>query len=288
MHNIDRTVGEYHNENYEFGHEFGHEMHEEFGHEFGHEMHEEFGHEFGHEMHEEFGHEFGHEMHEEFGHEMHEEFGHESPFNEMMEEELATELLGISNEQELEQFLGKLFKNVVRGVKNFANSGVGRALGGVLKTVAKKALPIAGTALGGMFGGPIGAKIGGSLGNFAGKAFGLELEGLSAEDREYEVARAFVRFAGDAARRSARHPMAMRNAPVAARQSLTRSARAFAPGLLVPRGASVQNNFSNGYAGSNNGIDPMTNPNVAPLQAPIGRSGRWVRRGNNIVIYNIY
>ena len=39
-----------------------------------------------------------------------------------------------------------------------------------------------------------------------GGAFGLELEGLSAEDQEFEVARRFVEFAGEAATNAAMSP----------------------------------------------------------------------------------
>jgi len=45
---------------------------------------------------------------------------------EAYEMEMATELLGVSNEQELEQFLGKMFKKVASGVSNFAKSGIGK------------------------------------------------------------------------------------------------------------------------------------------------------------------
>jgi hypothetical protein len=60
-----------------------------------------------------------------------------------------------------------------------------------LKPLAKAALSIEGRALGTFVGGPVGGK----LASAAGRMFGLELEGLSAEDREFEVARRFVRFA---------------------------------------------------------------------------------------------
>src|SRR5262245_10096582 len=63
--------------------------------------------------------------------------GEVSPLTEAQEIELASELLEITSEQELEQFLGGLFKKVARGVGTFIKSPVGRALGGVLKGVAK-------------------------------------------------------------------------------------------------------------------------------------------------------
>lgn len=237
MHNIDRTVGE---TSFEFGNEFGNETFE-----------------FGNEM------EFGNETYE-FGNELEFENEYSGEINETLEMELATELLSVTNEAELEQFLGGLFKKVAGGVKNFAKSSAGRALGGMLKSVAKKALPIAGAALGNLVAPGVGGAIGGKLAGMAGKAFGLELEGLSAEDREFEVARAYVRFAGDAARRTARSPQQSRQPQLAARSGLTEAARRYAPGIL---------RSSNGYSqGGGSGS---------------GRSGRWVRRGNSIIIYGI-
>lgn len=75
------------------------------------------------------------------------EFGEASALTEAEEIELASELLEITSEQELEQFLGNVFRKVARGVGSFVKSPVGRALGGVLKNVAKKALPVVGGAL---------------------------------------------------------------------------------------------------------------------------------------------
>ena len=65
----------------------------------------------------------------------------ESPLGEVAETELAMELLEVGSEAELEQFLGSLFKRVGQAAGKFMNSSTGRALGGVLKNVAKKALP---------------------------------------------------------------------------------------------------------------------------------------------------
>src|SRR5688572_20336746 len=72
------------------------------------------------------------------------EYAMEGPFNETEEMELAAELLTISNEAELDQFLGGLFKKVSRGIGKAIKSPIGRALGGALKGVAKTALPTLG------------------------------------------------------------------------------------------------------------------------------------------------
>src|SRR4051812_13887619 len=130
----------------------------------------------------------------------------EHVFNEEQEMELAAELLEVSNEQELEQFLGSLISSAGKALGGIVKGPIGKTLGGALKGLAKTALPIAGGALGTFFGGPVGTAIGSKLGSFAGSALGLETEGLSAEDREFEVARQFVRMAGDAVKTALEAP----------------------------------------------------------------------------------
>ncbi|HEY2291504.1 MAG TPA: hypothetical protein VGM86_12460 [Thermoanaerobaculia bacterium] len=154
-----------------------------------------------------------------------------SPFSQEQEMELAAELLSVSNEQELEQFLGDLFKKVGKVAGKIVNSPVGKALGGALKQAAKTALPIVGSAVGGYFGGPMGAQLGGKLAAAGGQIFGLELEGLSNEDKEFEMSRRYVRFAGSAAMRAARYPRSMHPRRVA-RAALVAAARRHAPGFL--------------------------------------------------------
>jgi hypothetical protein len=121
--------------------------------------------------------------------------------NQELEMALAAELLSVNNELELDQFLGKLVRSVGRGFKKFARSGFGRALGGALKRVAKMALPIAGRALGSLIPIPgVGTALGGMAADAVGNAVGLEFEGMSNEDREFEVARRIVRTAIESAR----------------------------------------------------------------------------------------
>ncbi|PJJ60169.1 hypothetical protein [Hymenobacter chitinivorans] len=157
--------------------------------------------------------------------------------NETQELELAHELLEVSNEQELNMFLGKLIKSAGRAIGNFANSSIGRSIGGALKSVAKVAIPLAGKALGTFVGGPVGGMIGGKLGSMASNLFELELEGLSPEDREFETARAYVRFANAAVRRGAALQRQRPGvpAPALARTALSQAARQHAPGLLRNR-----------------------------------------------------
>ena len=112
--------------------------------------------------------------------------------------ELASELLAVGDEDELDQFLGDLVRKVARSVGSIVRSPLGKAIGNSLKDVIKTALPLAGGALGTLAGGPLGASIGSGLASMAGRAFGLELEGLSHEDRELAAANRFVRFASEA------------------------------------------------------------------------------------------
>src|SRR6478735_9493075 len=80
------------------------------------------------------------ELHESYEWEQPETFeSHElsGELHEGLELELAQELLEITNEAELEEFLGKLVRGVARGASSFMKSSVGRAVGGVLRSVAR-------------------------------------------------------------------------------------------------------------------------------------------------------
>jgi hypothetical protein len=183
----------------------------------------------------------------------------EGPLSEEEELDLASELLTLSSEAELDQFLGKLFKKVGKGFKT-----VFKPLGKVLKPLAKTLLPIAGKAAGTFFGGPVGGAIGGKLGSLATNLFEVDLESMSPEDQEVEVAKRFVRLASSAAQEAAAAP-ASANPVAAARAAVATAARTHAPGLLRQR------------AGQGSAV---------PSAIPGGRrrSGRWIRRGRSIVL----
>jgi hypothetical protein len=197
----------------------------------------------------------------------------ELPLNEAEEMELAAELLEVTNEAELDQFLGNFIRKVGRTVGKLARP-LGRAVGGFLKPLAKAALPLAGKAFGTFVGGPLGGAIGGKLASAAGGLFGLELEGMSAEDREFEVARRFVRFASAATRNAALAPSGA-NPNVAAKAAVVTAARKFAPGLVRGGG---------GYP-----TMPAV-PNGAALGTTNGgsrRRGVWIRRGRRIMLLGV-
>ena len=190
------------------------------------------------------------------------EFEFESPFNEVDEMDLAAELLSVSDEQELDQFLGKLIRKAGRSIGKLVKSPLGSQLGALLRAAAKKALPVAAGAVGGFFGGPAGAALASKVGGQAGQLFGLELEGLSAEDQEFEVARQFVRFAGAAVQNAPAAPAEGMEAEIA-RTAVVDAAQKYAPGLLRP------------VPGTSSGLISR------------GQSGRWFRRGRKIVLLGI-
>ena len=90
-----------------------------------------------------------------------------------------------------------------------------------------------GRAAGTFFGGPVGGAIGGKLGSLATNLFELELEGLSNEDKEFELSKAYVRFATDAVRRAAFSPALRTNPRQVVRNAVIAAARRNAPGLLT-------------------------------------------------------
>jgi uncharacterized protein (DUF697 family) len=195
-----------------------------------------------------------------------------SGLSEAQESELASELLEVSGEQELEQFLGNVFKKVVSGVGNFVRSPVGQALGGVLKSVAKKALPIVGGALGSMVAPGVGTAIGSKLGSMASGLFEFETQGMSAEQAEFEVARRIVRLAASSARNAAAaRPVQTVNPRTVARAAVARAARQFAPGIYRRMIQSLRpGTWQGGYRGRPRYNRPVYGPGpVIAGQAPV-------------------
>jgi len=168
----------------------------------------------------------------------------ELPLHETQELELASSLLEVSNEMELEQFLGDVFRAVGRAAGQFARSDTGRALGGILKNTINQALPVIGGAIGPVLGGAAG----GGTAQQAGSLLGLELEGLSPQDQEFETARQIVRLASNAYRNAAWAP---RNVPpaAAARSAVLSAARRFAPGLLRTLGTARPGSYGGWQGG---------------------------------------
>ena len=150
--------------------------------------------------------------------------GPEPPVQEAQELEFASQLLELSDEQELEQFLGDVFRAAGNAVGRFARPETGQALGGILKDAVGRVLPLASGAHG-------------DLAQQAASLLGLELEGLSPPEREFATARQLVRLAGHAYRHAAWAPRPM-SPGATARMAMTRAARRYTPGLLRSPGRS--------------------------------------------------
>ena len=205
-------------------------------------------------------------------------------FDEMDEMELAASLLEVGSDQEMEQFLGALFSKAAGAIGSFVRGPVGQAIGGVLKNVARTALPVAGAALGNLIAPGAGGAIGSKLASAAGQALGLELEGMSPQDQEFEVARRIVRLTGEAARQAAQIPPTV--PPVrAARSALVSAAQQVAPALAgviaqAAAGGAAQGNGRPAAAGLAGGM-------AGAGRSAGGQTGRWVRRGNRILLLGV-
>jgi uncharacterized protein (DUF697 family) len=189
----------------------------------------------------------------------------ESPFDEVEEMDYAAELLSIQSEEELDQFLGKLIKRAGRGLSKIGK--VFRPLGGVLKGLAKKALPFVGGALGSFIPIPgVGTAVGTALGSAVSKALEAEFEGLDPEDQEFEMAKRFVRVAGAAVKQAA-NAGSDADPQAAVKSAVVAAARRHVPNL--------SNVTRNGAAQSGAGASGRRS------------SGRWIRRGRKIVLLGV-
>ncbi|QCB46889.1 hypothetical protein [Hydrogenophaga sp. PAMC20947] len=128
---------------------------------------------------------------------------------------IATELLEHAEEGELESYLTQL---VARISGRHRAADVDTALARILTRVGRPMLQQRSTLTRAS----------------SGRAFGIELEGLSPEDQAFELARHFARFATDAAHRAGRaHGPA--SAQQVAQRAAGEAARRFAPGLAPVR-----------------------------------------------------
>ena len=186
--------------------------------------------------------------------------------------ELAAELLSVSNEQELDEFFGRLLR---RG-RGQLRSPAWRKLKGLLRKGTGRVLPFGSSA-------PVGLFVGDTASPDADQdapgdgqdpdfdprqMFGIETEGLSPEDRDLEIARRVVRLASNAAQRLSDAPSG--DPAQAARQALLDAAQRHAPGLASQM---------RGSAGKSS---------ITPSGRPNDSAGRWIRRRGAIVLLGDY
>lgn len=223
--------------------------------------------------------------------------------------EMAAELLEVTNEGELDQFIGKRLRRLKKGI----GRGIGKltrpipaplrqALGNALKPMANAALQSAGRYVGSHIPGPLGPAIGNRLASAAGNLLGLELEGLSQEDREFEVARRFARIAIEATKNASQAPPNA-NPQVAAKAAVMMAVRKHAPGMARRRckcpvhGETASNEYAGEYAGEYaNEFENYEYETAGAVSAdataqslPAGsrNRGTWVRRGRRIILMGV-
>jgi hypothetical protein len=197
------------------------------------------------------------------------------PLDEATEVELTSELLETQSSGELDRFLGDVFGRaasaVGRAAGAFVRSDAGQALGGMVRDVARQSLPVLGRAAGQWLGGSTGGDIGADVASAAGDFFGLELEGLSEQEAEFESYRAFVRFVWAAALLAASSPKDHPPSTIA-RRAIAEAAGRYAPGLLPW--------FQDGGRPRATGL-------ARGRRADGGTEGRWQRRGRSIVLLDV-
>jgi hypothetical protein len=208
-------------------------------------------------------------------------------FGEAEEMELASELMQVRDEQELDRFLSTLIKGAGRALGRLVGSPEGQAIGSILKGAAKQLLPHAAGAVGAAFGGPIGARISSGLasvingqGEMEMEAEGWNQEGWNQEgwnqeawnqeDSEFEGAKQFVRVAADTVR-NAMAAAGSTDPMSAAQYAIAQAAELRAPGLMQTGPRYGMAPYSGRYPGAYSGDE----------------SGRWMRRGNRIVLFGV-
>jgi hypothetical protein len=184
------------------------------------------------------------------------------PVAEELELALASELLEARTDRDVGRILGRVHRAV--GIGACSTSPTGRSLAGIVGPFVGQTIRSLGLASGGR-----SSTLGGNEAR-ASRLLGLELEGLSPEDREFAIARQLVRFAGTAARIACTAPPGPPPRQQA-RRAAAAAARAFAPGLLPMLRRTAPP------------IRSSTHPaRAAGLRWP--RTGRWLRRGRTIVL----
>ncbi|HSY25300.1 MAG TPA: hypothetical protein VK841_24410 [Polyangiaceae bacterium] len=211
-----------------------------------------------------------------------------SPLQEFEVAEIGAELLTVSNSRELEAFLGDVVSRAANAVRGAIDSPTGQAVVNVLKPIARAAIPAATGALGGAIGGaisdgvgaPIGAAVGKAAGDQVVQALGLELEGLSHEDRELEVAKHVVRLAAATAANAVGAPPHMPPQAVA-QKALAEAARQLTSGLVAgPMEHHPHHHQQRHHHGQG---APMFGAEAGGC----AQSGRWYRRGNKIILIGV-
>jgi hypothetical protein len=180
---------------------------------------------------------------------------------EAEQDALAAELMELETEEEFENFLLKILRSAAGRIGGYINSQTGRSVGSLLKGAARQLLadPTAGNA----------------PQDGAGEYEAPYDQGE--EEQDWEAARTFVRLADEAGKIAAQTPP---DAPpeAVANSAVTQAAQVHAPSLLTPPSPQM--------------MAPPPLPPPRRFPGPMGpygrrRSGRWIRRGNQILLLGV-
>jgi hypothetical protein len=207
------------------------------------------------------------------------------------EVDLAAGLLEVTNDRELDQFLGKFIRKAGRAFRKLAKSGLDKGLLRGVRGIAKAALP----TLGGVVGSAIPIPgVGTALGAMAGNAVAgaLEFEGMSGEDREFEIARRVVRVGLDSAANLAAIPEgeATQDELIG---TLLNAGRTLLPGVVgsAISGGALASKIGSALSDTRTRIPGAAGNVLAKIPGGFnpgrGSSGRWVRRGGTIVLLGV-
>jgi hypothetical protein len=149
------------------------------------------------------------------------------------EMEFGAYLLAVTDERGLDDVITAIIRATENAVAIKAGTRLKHALGTILKLATRNAFTYSKRHFG-LDRKPLGPELGGALASIAGRVLGLELEGLSPEDREFEACKQFIRFGAETIRH-ALESNDQRNGIAAAYRAAVKAASAHAPGLMSTR-----------------------------------------------------
>lgn len=176
--------------------------------------------------------------------------------------DLAQELMNVTTEADLEEFLGGLFKKIKRGIRAVGKAAMPIA-GNFLKrhgaSLLKRALPLVGSAVGSIVPGA-GTLAGGALGGALSQLMPGEMSYENDYEAKLDLSKRLVQTVANAAVQTAKDPSAAYDASAAAKRALAAQVQATLPPA----------------------VRQALRAGGRRLRRP--SSGRWIRQGNQIII----
>ncbi|MDL9998319.1 hypothetical protein QTI24_06900 [Variovorax sp. J22P240] len=178
---------------------------------------------------------------------------------------LAYELMTVSDDAEMEEFLGKLMSSVTRKFKKMRRAVLPRLLPilrGPAGDLLKRAMPLLGSALGSAVPGA-GTLLGGMAGRRLGQLLGGQMEDASDDEARVDLSRKLVSTVTDAVDRAVQDPRSGAEPVSAARDAFV---------------GAMQDNLPAGVRRA------LARRKHSGAEA---QSGRWVRRGRKIIVLGL-